>query len=362
MTPTRSFLLAAVLSFAAFSVAAAPAVDLFPTSDTPAGGAMIQVRLGNGQTFFCSVVATCLPSVTFDGIGAEVVQADAHLVVVKAPPHPRGAVKVVVFTGSTVVEGSFHYLAEEDWEQFLVPVSLVGEINGAFGSRWTTDVRIGNSSVDEAFDVRAPLCNLLISPTPIYVHLPPGVGPAHVTPLSCGSIGTPGAFIYVPKWAVPIVYANARVQDVSRQSETWGTEEPVVRSLDFQSDIVLPNIPNDSRFRTTLRIYAPSPRPVRIRIWPLDSSDKPIVDVTRSLAGVVTLLPVPFPTEPSYLELLLESFPEVAGQGPLRVELSDTPDFKAVPPGTPAIWGFASVTNNATQHVTLVTPQPIDRR
>jgi len=46
----------------------------------------------------------------------------------------------------------------------------------------------------------------------------------------------------------------------------------------------------------------------------------------------------------------IDSYAEVQGQGPLRVEIT-------APPAVVPVWAFASVTNNATQHVTVVTPR-----
>jgi len=52
---------------------------------------------------------------------------------------------------------------------------------------------------------------------------------------------------------------------------------------------------------------------------------------------------------------LVARYPQLAGAGPLRIELRrefDT-DFG---PADPGIWGFVSVTNNDTQQVTVIAP------
>jgi len=49
---------------------------------------------------------------------------------------------------------------------------------------------------------------------------------------------------------------------------------------------------------------------------------------------------------------LVTTFPALAGKGPLRVVIApafDTPERE--------VWGFVSVTNNETQHVTVISPQ-----
>lgn len=343
----RSALLAFTL--VAGTASAATQLDIDPSAGAPKGGDLVVLYLPSGGTNPCTSSILCSPSVTFDGIAVRIVRSAPSYVEVETPPHARGDAKVSVVAGATY-KGTFHYYSEDDYERVLLPVHIVGQAGGAFGSLWTTSTRIANSGAD-AVDVKWSACNSLADPPcPPFVHLVPGGGAVPVSPDADGAIPTPGRFIYIPKAAMAQVHTNSRVQDVSRQAETWGTEQPLVPVDDFVKDVLLINVPNDTRFRTTLRIYGSGTFPIRarIRVWPLESNDAPIVDDTRDLFGYVSIIAVPFPTAPAYAELALESYGAIAGRGPLRIEVTPVAD-------TP-LWAFASVTNNATQHVTLVTP------
>ena len=50
-------------------------------------------------------------SVTFGGVGAEVIRADGNQVVVAAPPHPPGPVEVVLTTAGGSAAGRYEYVA-----------------------------------------------------------------------------------------------------------------------------------------------------------------------------------------------------------------------------------------------------------
>lgn len=227
-------------------------------------------------------------------------------------------------------------LDEADFERILMPISIKGEVLGAGGSRWVSEAFMANAG-DAPVDVKlGPL-----------VSLPPGGRAIAIAPDPAFLIVTPGAFIYVPKAALTQVFATARVRDLSRQSDSAGTEIPFVRASDFQNRVLLLDIPNDDRFRNTLRIYGSdaSPMLARIRIWENTSNGAPLIDVKRNLAGIVSLLPITFPPTPAYVEVPLEPFGLTATSLRIQVD-ADQP-----------LWAFVSTTNNTTQQFTLVTPQ-----
>jgi len=324
-----------------------PDIDVLPTFGAPAGGERIRITFLGSATNSCATGLICTPIVTFDSLPATVVENNVGSIVVVTPPHPRGDVKIAIDVDGTKYQAAFHYLTEEDYERVLMPIVAGGP--GAFGTNWIAESWIADSGVDPV-DVRLSACQLLISPCPPFIHLPPA---GRQFPLAPDHSAMPGAFIYIPKWALSQVHLNSRVVETSRQSDQWGTELPFIRTADFVRDVLLLNVPNDSRFRTRLRIYGASysPQAARIRIWPA-TSDLPLVDQNLTLAGFVTILPVTFPTQPAYAEIALDSYTNLPGNGPLRVEITSE---------APA-WAFASITNNATQLVTTITPQPGDRR
>ncbi|MDP9360066.1 MAG: hypothetical protein M3P29_01305 [Acidobacteriota bacterium] len=80
--------------------------------------------------------------------------------------------------------------------------------------------------------------------------------------------GQRGTFLFVDERYADSVQITLRAQDVSRQSQTWGTLIPVVREQHFSNrPFSLPDIPIDSRFRQSIRVYAlDGTRPAAVRI------------------------------------------------------------------------------------------------
>jgi hypothetical protein len=219
----------------------------------------------------------------------------------------------------------------------LVPIALLGEVPGAFGSRWRASLTIHNLGETE---VRS--CGGASIPRPFY---PPHMTTAY--PVS----GLVGAFICI-EGSPENVVLSSRVQDLSRQSLTWGTEIPVVREREVRTErLALPDMPTDERFRQTLRIYDwDGNRGEAFRMRILTRAGLVLVD------EVLTPLPAPanpllHPEMPGYTEL-----PWVAGAYPqIMTEDRVTLQISPVNPGV-RFWAFLSVTNNETQHVTTITP------
>ncbi|HUP44234.1 MAG TPA: hypothetical protein VM779_01865 [Thermoanaerobaculia bacterium] len=138
---------------------------------------------------------------------------------------------------------------------------------------------------------------------------------------------------------------NLRVRDLSRQAETLGTEIPVVRESEFLTEkMTLLNVPTDERFRPMLRVYRflaflEPPGTVRLRFYRIGvTPDVLLSEQTLALAG----------SGIGYAQLA--SFPpEVLNETAVRIDLELLTPMQ--------FWAFVSVTNNATQHVTIITPQ-----
>jgi hypothetical protein len=153
-----------------------------------------------------------------------------------------------------------------------------------------------------------------------------------------------GLISFIPRQAAPNVHFDILVRDLSQQSKAFGTEIPVVREKDFfDHTLELLNVPTDSLFRVTLRVYdLGTPASIKVDILPMDASDP-----------VVSTFVFPVGRNPEYAQILdlLGSFPQLAGKGPLRISIEPPA------PGAATLWAFASVTNNETQHVTTISPQ-----
>ena len=249
-------------------------------------------------------------------------------------------------------------------ERVLLPV--FGTVNGAYGSVWHTEL-IGYNEGAPPVDFATCLPGLSFE-HPVF---PPG---RTFRPPVADTFGNP-VFVYVPQPGADKVRFNLRVQDVSRQAQTWGTTIPVVHESDiFSGPFELLDVPVDARFRSGLRIYdwdsdGADPRLVRVRIYDLcglaiigdPCSDVPLIDTTIAVAGEA--FDGGFPIMPAFTSIsdLVGAFPPLANVKPqltgpnslrpaaVRIEL------EPITPGL-RIWAFVSATNNDTQHVTVIAP------
>ncbi|HET7437131.1 MAG TPA: hypothetical protein VFN10_20655 [Thermoanaerobaculia bacterium] len=225
-------------------------------------------------------------------------------------------------------------------ERILVPV-LYPPTAGAFDSLWTTELAIRNNGNEIAFF------------TPIFcggvcggvTTLDPGAS-GFIKPLLSADGFRGGAFLYVDRKHASDISLALRAQDLSRQAETWGTEIPLVRESELRSGTtVLLNVPLDTRFRQTLRLYHGEATAVPMRVRLLSASNEVIAE---------TIVNVPAATGqfiPGYAEIgaFRSAFPTVGNDAAIHVEVRPLIDVR--------YWAFITITNNATQHVTTVTPQ-----
>jgi len=288
-------------------------------------------------------------SATLDGVAVPARETIPFGITVTAPPHARGP--AILKLGGTTAETSatvtLRYVTADDYERVLIPILINDVVPGANGSRWTTEVWAWNAS-SEFLDVfgNFPVLFQPAPPTPPPLHLVPNLS-QRVRALP--QIEGAGALLRIPTWPGRSLSFNARVTDVSRQASTWGTELPMVRESAFANSQFLLNVPGDLRFRVMLRIYTlDSAARVRVRGDVL-SALIPIIDPPIAGPLVDVTLDVPAPPAgsffPGYVQL------PIAYKGlPMQVTFtSQNPAQK--------IWAFASITNDDTQQVTLITPQ-----
>lgn len=234
------------------------------------------------------------------------------------------------------------------YERILVPIHISGETPGAHESRWTSRA-VGHNRADRAVPVRQ-------SPETCAGEGCPSGRPNSSFSLDLWITPSNGraALLWIGRPENEQVSFNLRIQDLSRQALTWGTEIPVVRESEaFTTTIDLLNIPTDSRFRQALRIYELFPetgssKDVAMRIYPLDSN-QPIVTESLRLQLDPRESPWTRPLELRILDLV-GAYPVLTAFQQIRIEIE---------PLTPGMrfWSFVSVTNNDTQHVTTITPQ-----
>ncbi|HET7436672.1 MAG TPA: hypothetical protein VFN10_18330 [Thermoanaerobaculia bacterium] len=231
-------------------------------------------------------------------------------------------------------------------ETILLPVHIAGApLQGANGSRWTTDLAIHNAGPAE----------VILGPCGVPSPLPSACPPSYFSVLAGETLrnhavgftdaGVNGRLLHVRAELASQLAFSLRVRDLARAAEDDGTELPVVRGEAFRTGTVrLIDVPLAPTSRVLLRVYDLDDRgdgQVRVRVI---SDDGAIADHPLLIAASGYGHPGGLPFAPGYGALPLE------GSGNVRVEI------EPITPGL-RLWAFATVTNNATQHVTVVSPQ-----
>jgi hypothetical protein len=130
----------------------------------------------------------------------------------------------------------------------------------------------------------------------------------------------------------------------------------VASSDQAANDVTLIDIPTDSQYRATLRIYGFTSAPMNVSVAILpENGDTAFARFDVELNGIVTIEYVPFPPNPAYraLDPLIPAARAAGGR--VRIEITNHGDILSPPP--PKIWAFVSLTNNVTNQVTIVTPR-----
>ncbi|HEX6178705.1 MAG TPA: hypothetical protein VF057_10130 [Thermoanaerobaculia bacterium] len=221
---------------------------------------------------------------------------------------------------------------ESVFEGVLIPVSLNGA--GARGSEWRTEITMRHTN-----------------PFPIVTNIMPvAVEPHRTVRPTVPALPNDdrGAFFLPLRQHAELFKFTALIRDVSREAERWGTELPIVRAADFQRDTIdLLDVPIDSRYRTALRVYfydqTGSQSRVSVVITPVDAT------LNQGVAS--------FAVSPSDRRR-----PGYVGIADLRTLFQFAPDGRyhvsiVARPSHLRFWAMASVTNNDTQHVTVISPQ-----
>jgi hypothetical protein len=230
--------------------------------------------------------------------------------------------------------------------KILLPIVLSIAVPGAFGSQWKTEISFFNKgdstlAVDNVVPCRN-VCGTFLGLDP---HVTLRVTPEWSSP----GKGT-GQFVYTDsaRWSDLVIHL--RVRDLSRAAVNAGTEIPAVpESKAFTSTIELLAVPAAQPFRALVRVYDFNPTPghaVVVRMFQPNGSG----DALDSLVSEQLLFLSPQPNDryyPGYAEVPVPAAIDVPGG--VRIEIA---------PATTGLrfWAMASITNNDTQHVTLVTP------
>jgi hypothetical protein len=243
---------------------------------------------------------------------------------------------------------------QTSYEQLLVPVS-VADLAGANGSVWTTELWAVNTGQGAARITPLP-CTLELATCSEDFVIPPDQS---VRVQALGTPDNPGVILAFPRTLAPAVSFTLHVRDLSRQSESWGAELPVVRTTDFLTQSVsLTSIPAGPEYRQTLRLYAtPETTGVvelRLRLYNVTgTADVLLRETVAKLSGRSNPLPTQIGSPLSQTTVTEIFAGGLSGAERLRLTIEPI----ASPSGVVSpYWALVSVTNNATQQVTTVTP------
>lgn len=322
----------------ALPLAAQATFTITPDNGPTSGGTTVTIKRLDGEFGMWPY------GVIFDGISVPAMRVDAHTLTAVTPEHMPGKASVVIFEYDIGISSdrTFDFIGPvpDDYERLLLPV-FAPPVYGAFGSVFVSDLNVWNAggSTVQLYGV-VPLCFPILC-VPFDRSAPYDIAPGGETS-NFDADGTPGRFVYVKKDQLVDLAMNLRVRDTTREALNFGTEIPIVREDEMVLNrIVFTGVPVDPRFRNTLRIYSTFPFTAIVTV-----GNRPPVRVRMSDPSGIF--------DPSYA--IFGDFPRDGGE--VRVTIDTELDFQTLLPVDVPIWAIITVTNNETQVISTITPQP----
>lgn len=256
---------------------------------------------------------------------------------------------------------SAQFMPDPQYERVLIPVFFFG--GGAYGAQWWTDVQIISTEGDVelanevlvGFQVCPALC---------------GCGPekridAWTVESVCPHFEHPaGLLLYVPRTARDWLQIASRGGDLSRRADRYGTQIPVVWEDDlFDSTMMLLDIPTDPRYRASLRLYDAFQWETgfTLRFHDMaklrDGNAIPIFET--SVVAHHDSGPSALPLRPAFALIgdLVAAYPQLASVPSVAIEIIGSHPIVSPPAYERRFYAMASITNNTTQEITIVTPR-----
>lgn len=222
----------------------------------------------------------------------------------------------------------------------LFPFDSGHLVQGAYGSIWATESFVHNGGTLNISLLLPPTCQLGACAVLT-------VRPGETVSLPQRQQNDPGAFmLWIDPITLPALSASLRVRDVSRGTESWGYEVPVVpETRAFSGTMHLLNVPSTHEHRATLRLYQfgdGSPTQFSVRVYDIRTQvllkQFEVAAIERGEQGD------PYPPTATIFDLTHELEGVV-----FRVEVeANDPESR--------FWGFVSATNNHTQAISILTP------
>ncbi len=230
-------------------------------------------------------------------------------------------------------------------EIVLVPIGGTdAPIPGALGSQWVVEEFVRNTSAS-GIDYLLPNCPLGFCAFTFQPNV------------TIARVAGPFEYFAIAGSADAVRFA-VTVRDVSSQRETWGAQIPAVRERDLYSDrFEIIAVPTDLAFRRNLRVYTVRTTTdvngisvLRVRVYDAqeDASGRERLLGERQYTIDSSRGPAP-----EYVGYVMDSQIDdlFAGTNADRVRI--VVERLA---GTAKLWGFVTLTNNDTHHVTIIAP------
>lgn len=280
-------------------------------------------------------------AVLVDGVSVPVRRAQCELFATVPARAPGTANVRLVLDGQSIdAAAALRYIdpaAAPDpalYERVLVPVLYEGP--GAFGSQWATEAVMINATdtpLESLPDVARPLPRVAARQS---VSLFPLFGNR-----------ASGLLLFIPRGR-DVRFGNL-VRDLSRDTQQWGSEVPVVREEDARLEVYLPNVPFDPNYRLQLRVYGLEGVPMQVEVAVQGQGFVP--QQALQLSAPCATAPCNS-NQPAYASAdLRQLFPRLTGgRATIQVRPASHEEHDRM-------WAFVTVTNNTTQAVTVISPQ-----
>lgn len=239
------------------------------------------------------------------------------------------------------------------YEKLLIPIYIAYPLEGAYGSRWVSRLTIANRSNE-------PVTVWGVEACPTGPCAPPSPIPPQTT-----MFPTFNAVPYGAMWGMVFVDAtqrkdvsfSLRLHDTSRQLSTWGTAIPVIYEDElFAGLMTILDVPNDSIGRVTIRVYDTDPMPGDGAVFRVYATSRENITTEQPTQPdtLIAEMHAVFGTIPARVPpgVIVSPLEAIVSTSATRLRIDIIPDDQAR-----KYWAFGSVTNNDTQHVTLLLPK-----
>lgn len=239
--------------------------------------------------------------------------------------------------------------AEIPHTRFLLPVDYAGVVAGAHGSLWTTEFSVRNDN-----DHWVPIgpCGAAMPQTPPCPPESVAWPPLETTsPARTGltSAGVNGRLVFIPTADVPHLQLNLQLRELSRGGTS--TQLPIVPENAWHTGTIhLLNVTVPFDTRLSLRVYEMNLKAgAAVEVFVYRMRDH--AELWRGTFSFEQTIFANIPGRP-----FAPNFVALHGF-PVDVPFDDSIQIDVVPVGDGLqLWAFASITDNLTQHVTIVAP------